>query len=361
MSKAFDSVWHEGLWAVFRSYGVPDKLVRLLSSLYADSKMAVWVNNELREWFAAEIVSRQGDQISPIVFITLLERVMETVECDSGDIGVNIHGIRIKDLRFADDIDLLTEKEPDLQIALSNLNNSSKRFGLKINKSKTKVMVMSRRSVQTEPIVIDGEPIEQVTEFIYLGSLITNTNDCTPEIRRRINLANQAFGRLKQLWKDANLNRNIKLELLTTCVFSCLLYAAETWTLKEVDRKRLLAFEMKCYRRIMRVSWRDKVTNDSIRRYLSREHTIIETFKRRKLQLFGHICRMDDRRLLKSIMLGTVDGSRPRGRPARRWSDDIVAWTGHSLPEIVHMASDRNTWHQMVEDVVIGLYGSTGL
>mgnify|MGYP003513168074 FL=1 len=222
-------------------------------------------------------------------------------------------------------------------------------------------MVMSRRSVQTEPIVIDGEQIEQVTEFIYLGSWITNTNDCTPVIRRRINLANQAFGRLKQLWKDANLNRNIKLELLTTCVFSCLLYAAETWTLKEVDRKRLLAFEMKCYRRIMRVSWRDKVTNDSIRRYLSREHTIIETFKRRKLQLFGHICRMDDRRLLKSIMLGTVDGSRPRGRPARRWSDDIVAWTGHSLPEIVHMASDRNTWHQMVEDVVIGLYGSTGL
>ena len=144
-------------------------------------------------------------------------------------------------------------------------------------------------------------------------------------------------------------------------MFSCLLYAAEMWTLKEVDRKRLLAFEMKCYRRIMRVSWRDKVTNDSIRRYLSREHTIIETFKRRKLQLFGHICRMDDRRLLKSIMLGTVDGSRPRGRPARRWSDDIVAWTGHSLPEIVHMASDRNTWHQMVEDVVIGLYGSTGL
>ena len=57
-------------------------------------------------------------------------------------------------------------------------------------------------------------------------------------------------------------------------MFSCLLYAAETWTLKEVDRKRLLAFEMKCYRRIMRVSWRDKVTNDSIRRYLSRERTI---------------------------------------------------------------------------------------
>ena len=80
-----------------------------------------------------------------IITLTLLERVMETVECDSGDIGVNIHGIRIKDLRFADDIDLLTEKEPELQIALFNLNNSSKRFGLKINKSKTKVMAMSRR------------------------------------------------------------------------------------------------------------------------------------------------------------------------------------------------------------------------
>ena len=241
------------------------------------------------------------------------------------------------------------------------MNVSSKRFGLKINRSKTKVMIMSRRPVQTDPIVIEGEQVEQVTEFVYLGSLITSTNDCTPEIRRRINLANQAFGRLKQIWKDASLNRKTKLEILTTCVFSCLLYAAETWTLKEADRKRLLAFEMRCYRRIMKVNWRDKVTNDSIRKSLSREHTIIETFKLRKLRLFGHICRMDDSRLLKNNQLGTVEGNRPRGRPARRWSDDIVQWLGRPLPEAVHMAADRNAWSRIVENAVNGLNGSAEL
>jgi len=222
-------------------------------------------------------------------------------------------------------------------------------------------MIMSRQPVQADPIVLEGEQIEQVTEFVYLGSLITSTNDCTPEIRRRINLANQAFGRLKQIWKDASLNRKTKLKILTTCVFSCLLYATETWTLKEADRKRLLAFEMRCYRRIMKVNWRDKVTNDSIRKSLSKEHTIIETFKRRKLHMFGHICRMDNSRLVKNIMLGTVEGSRPRGRPARRWSDDIVQWVGRPLPEVVHMAADRNAWHRIVENAVNGLNGSSEL
>ena len=89
-TKALDSVWHTGLWAVMKSYYVSSKLVTLLRNLYTNSQLAVRVNQELGEWFTAEIGSRQGDPLSPLAFITLLERVMEEMECDPEGDGVNI-------------------------------------------------------------------------------------------------------------------------------------------------------------------------------------------------------------------------------------------------------------------------------
>ena len=118
-TKAFDSVWHEGLWASFESYKVLNKLVLLLRNMYKNYyQLAVKVNQSLGEWFSAEIGSRQGDPISPMSFITLLERVMEKVECHTADVGINSHGMLVKDLRFADDVDLLAEDETE-----ANQNN----------------------------------------------------------------------------------------------------------------------------------------------------------------------------------------------------------------------------------------------
>ena len=223
-------------------------------------------------------------------------------------------------------------------------------------------MVFERQErKRTEKIEIDGHEIEYVTEFIYLGSLVTANNDCSPEIRRRINLANQSFARLRTIWQSSDVQLKTKLDLLRVCVFSRLLYAAETWTLKSVDERRLLAFEMKCYRRLLKIRWQDKVTNASIRERLQRNETVVDTVKRRKLQLFGHICRMPDDRLPKTVMLGMVNGSRPRGRPPRRWSDDIADWCGCDLPETVRLTQNRRQWCELIEKTVTGLNGPPGL
>ena len=114
-------------------------------------------------------------------------------------------------------------------------------------------------------------------------------------------------------------------------MFSRLLYAAETSTIKAIDARKLLAFEMRCYRRILKICWKDKVSNKVIREREKRQWTVMDLIKQRKLKLFGHICRMGDRRLIKTVMLGMVNGNRPHGRPAKRWSDDIVDWCGCSL------------------------------
>jgi len=92
---------------------------------------------------------------------------------------------------------------------------------------------------------------------------------------------------------------------------------------------------MRCYRRLLRIRWRDFQTNESIRRQLSRQHTIVDRVRRRKLELFGHICRMPDNRMLKRVLFGAVEGRNYQGRPRKRWVDDILKWCDVTLQQAV--------------------------
>ncbi len=146
---------------------------------------------------------------------------------------------------------------------------------------------------------------------------------------------------LKHIWKSKKLMIENKFKILTICVFSVLLYASETWTLKEVDKKKLLLFEMKCYRRILKINWQDRIRNEDIRKRILKEETIIDTIKKRKLRLFGHICRMDNNRLIKHTVFAKMNGKSRRGRPWREWLDDITEWCQRSGQDLFHIAQDR--------------------
>ena len=128
----------------------------------------------------------------------------------------------------------------------------------------------------------------------------------------------------------------------------------DTWTLKKADEKRLVAFEMRCYRRLLRIRWQDFQTNESIRIQFSRQHTIMDRVRRRKLELFGHICRMPDNRTLKRVLFGAVEGRNYQGRPRKRWVDDILKWCDMTLQQASHHAQDRATWRNLIA----GPYGS---
>jgi len=106
-------------------------------------------------------------------------------------------------------------------------------------------------------------------------------------------------------------------------------------TVKAADVRKLLVFEMGCHRRILNVCWKIKISNKTFREKVQRHCTVVDLIKQRKLKLFGHVCRMDDNKLIKTVLLGMMEGNRPCGRPARRWLDDIVDWCGCSLPEEV--------------------------
>jgi len=118
--------------------------------------------------------------------------------------------------------------------------------------------------------------------------------------------------------------------------------------MKEDDERGLLAYEMRCYRNMLRARWRDKVSNDNIRQKVDRKETIMDIIRRRKLLLFGHICRMPDDRLVKTVLLGSVDGIRWRGRPPKKWTDNITDWTELSVCEAVWLSQDRASWNKTV-------------
>ena len=318
--KAFDTIKHKVIWATLKSYGVEAKMVALLEKIYEKSQSAVRIGKETGEWFRTDVGTRQGDPLSPLLFIAYLDRVMDQVRQNT--CGVNIGGISITNLRFADDIDLIDEDIDSLRRQIELTKNAAERGGLLLNTNKTKIMVFGERSID-DRIQVAGETIENVEKFEYLGSLLTWDNNCSEEIKRRIGKATGALASLKHIWSSKKLSSDNKLRVLTTCVFSVLLYASETWTLKEVDKKKLLAFEMKCYRRILRISCKDMVRNEDIRKKISRERTIVDTIKKRKLGLFGHICRMDDKRLVKHILFSRMSGKSRRGRPKGEKADPV--------------------------------------
>ena len=343
--KAFDTIKHKIIWAMLKSYGVDTKMVTLLQEIYEKSQSAVHIGKDNGEWFRTDVGTRQGDPLSPLLFIAYLERVMDQVRQNT--CGINISGILINNLRFADDIDLIDEDVSSLQRQIELTKTAAEQAGLILNINKTKTMVFGGRNIDNS-IQVAGNTIENVEKFEYLGSLLTWDNNCSEEIKRRIGKATGAMASLKHIWNSKKLKIENKLRILTTCVFSVLLYASETWTLKETDRNKLMAFEMKCYRRVLRINWQDMVRNEDIRKKISKEETIIDIIKKRKLRLFGHICRMDDSRLIKHLILGKMDGKSRRGRPCREWLDDITEWCQRSGHDLFHLAQDRRAWKNLI-------------
>jgi len=215
--------------------------------------------------------------------------------------------------------------------------------GLRINIGKTKTMVFGSETIEQQMKVGNIE-IENVTEFEYLGSLLTWNNDCGKEIRKTIAKALGAMAGFKNIWTSREISITTKLSVLRTCIFSILLYACESWTLRKQDRDKLMAFEMRCYRRILHIRWQQKITNAEVRRRVKCKRNILQTVTERKLNFFGHICRMNNTRLIKQVVFGMIDGTGIRGRPNREWLDDIKEWCQMDVHLASILAQSRIEW-----------------
>ena len=180
---------------------------------------------------------RQGDTLSPVMFTAAVEEIFKRMNIEA---GININGVRLSNLRFADDIILFAESEEKLKDMLEDLNNKGKRDGMKLNKKKTKIMCNEVvRSRLRTGLMIDGEQLEEVTEYKYLGRLVTSGNDIRKEIAQRITSGWRRFGEYCHFLKDRKSPICPKRTIMDTVILPAMTYGAEIWALTKHQEKKL--------------------------------------------------------------------------------------------------------------------------
>ena len=201
-------------------------------------------------------------------------------------------GTNYNNLRYADDTALLAGNEKELSDLTSKINEVGKQFGMKINIRKTKTMVVSKKPNSPKiNIAVDGQHIEQVTSYVYLGSLTTEDGRSEKEIKRIIMIARSTFTNMRTLLSCRGINLKTRLRAIKFYIWATLFYGAETWTITKSLLSKLDAFEMWVYRRVLKISWTEKITNEEVLRRMGTGREIVRQFKTRKLQYLGNLIR----------------------------------------------------------------------
>ena len=195
---------------------------------------------------------------------------------------------------------MLAGTEEELR-QLDKVNESCTAFDMELNAKKKKVMVMEKQTGTEVTIKSNGIALEQVNKYKYLGTLITADSRCIQEIKRRIGIAKRPFWELKELMKS-NVNMKTKKRLLNRYIFSLLTYCCEAWTIGREAARRINAFEILCYRRILKISWINRTTNKEVFDRIKEKPTLLKKIAKRKSSFFGHIVRSSSRNLFVNIV-----------------------------------------------------------
>ena len=179
--------------------------------------------------------------------------------------SAKIAGRNINNLRYADDTTFMAESEEELKSLLKKVKEQSEKVGLKLNIQNTKIMASG-------PITswqIDGETVEAVDDFIFLGSKITADGDCSHEIKRRLLLGSKVMTNLDSILKSRDITLSTKVHLVKAMVFPVVMYGFESWTIKKAECRRIDVFELWCWKRLLRVPWPARRSSQSILKEIS--------------------------------------------------------------------------------------------
>jgi len=202
----------------------------------------------------------------------------------------------------------VAESEEDLKSLLMNVKEESEKLGLKLNLQKTKIMASGPITSRE----IDGETVETVSDFIFWGSKITVDGDYSHEIKRRLLLGRKVMTNLDSILKSRDITLPTKVHLVKAMVFPVVICGCESWTIKKAEHQIIDAFELWCWRRLLRVPWTARRSNQSILKEMSPGCSLEGLMLKVKLQYFGHPMQRANS-FEKTLMLGKIEGRRRRG------------------------------------------------
>ncbi|GFO35233.1 endonuclease-reverse transcriptase [Plakobranchus ocellatus] len=269
-----------------------------------------------------------------------------------GHPGIKIGGSNINNLRYADDTVLIAENEKDLQQLLDIVKEESEKKGLELNRKKTEVMVVSRK--QELPIIniyIKGTRLKQKDQFKYLGSLISSDGRNNSEVASRIAQAKTNFQKMKTVLTNKNISIRTRRRALECYIEPILMYGCEAWTISKQTQKKLEATEMWFLRRMLRISWTAKKTNDTVLEEAHTTRLLISKIRKRQATFFSHVMRRE--KLENLVTTGMLEGKRSRGKQREKLIESLADWlkAGKSL-EAIEATKDRKKWRTMIANAV---------
>ena len=233
---------------------------------------------------------------------------MRNTGLEEAQAGIKIAGRNINNVRYADNTTSMAESEEELKSFLMKVKEENEKVGLKLNIQKTNIMA----SGHITSWQIDVEIVKTVTDFIFLGSKITADCDCSHEIKRHLLLGRKITTNLDSILKSRDITLPTKVHLVKAMVFPVIMYGCERWTVKKAEHQRIDAFKLWCWRRLLRVPWTARRSNQSILKEISPGYSLEGLMLKLKLQYFGYLMQRADS-LEKTLMLGKIGGRRRKG------------------------------------------------
>ena len=343
--KAFDSIEKWAFPTALENARVDSRYSTIMKAIYSKATFHVKINDDIKtDKIKIGKGVRQGDTISPKLFTLALENVFKQLNWENR--GLNIDGTHLHHLRFADDIVLISTDMDELNIMLNELNEESRKIGLRMNLNKTKIM-----SNDTQyNITIDNTIIENVDHYIYLGHNIKlGKENQNAEIKRRIQLAWVAFGKLNYIFKDKKVPLYLKRKVYDSCVLPVITYGLETTAITRKVAEQLRVTQRAMERVMLGFTLRDKIRNSQLRDK-TRITDVIERVASLKWRWIGHIARQDSERWTHKITFWRPrETRRSVGRPQKRWIDDVKEAAGRQW---MRTARDRKAWKDMEETYI---------
>ena len=330
LEKAFDRIPRDLIWWCLRKKGVPEEYVQIVQDMYRSCKTQVVTQKGETEYFPIEVGLHQGSALSPLLFIIIMDVLTENIEKDAPWA-----------MMFADDLVLCAMTREEVDEDLETWRVVFERHGLKISRTKTEYLPSPTNYTETTVKLVDAE-LPTVTSFKYIGSLFTSEGGSQADVNNRIRIGWMKWKEVSGVMCDRKMPVELKDKVFKTIIRPAMTYGSECWAVKKKDESKLNSAEMRMLRWARGKTRLDHIRNEDIRKEAHVKP--VETFlENKRLKWFGHCLRREPNHICAKSLRLEVSGRRSRGRPRKRWRDNIQG-DMKKYRQTEDMAQDRKYW-----------------